>query len=174
MLKWRSSLFDDLSLNELYEILKVRQAVFALEQNCVYQDADDFDQCSWHLMGWYASHASHASIDEPNKISELVAYLRVVFPAGKYPEPSIGRVLVTPKFRHKNVGTALMGKAISHISDEYPNSSIRISAQQYLENFYAGLGFKTVSEPYLEDGIPHIEMLRSGLLELPTTDYRHL
>ena len=150
MIEWQWSSFDELSLHDLYEILKIRQAIFVVEQDCAYQDADDLDQFSWHLIGWR----------EGTNKKKIVAYLRVVFPGEKFPEPSIGRVLVTPESRKRGLGKKLTIKAIACITDKYPNTAIRISAQQYLERFYSELGFKTVSEAYKEDGIPHIEMLR--------------
>ena len=150
MVKWQCSSFDELSLHELYEILKIRQAIFVVEQDCAYQDADDLDQFAWHLIGWRG--------DAHKK--KIIAYLRVVFPGKKFPEASIGRVLVTPESRKIGLGKKLMLKAIACITDKYPDTAIRISAQQYLEMFYSELGFKTVSKVYEEDGIPHIEMLR--------------
>ena len=150
MIKWQWALFDELSLYELYEIMKVRQAVFAVEQDCVYQDADDLDQVAWHLIGWH----------EHSNEKKIVAYLRVVFPQRKFPEPSIGRVLTTPEARGTGLGKALTREVITRIADKYPNTAVRISAQQYLEKFYSAFGFETVSKPYDEDGIPHIEMLR--------------
>ena len=149
-MNWQWSSFEELSRDNLYDVLKVRQAVFVVEQNCAYQDADDLDPVSWHLMGWRETTAGR----------ELVAYLRVVFPGKKYPEPSIGRVLTTAPVRGTGVGKALTREAITRIALEYPQMSIRISAQRYLEKFYSEFGFETVSDPYKEDGIPHIEMLR--------------
>jgi len=149
-MNWQWSSFEELSREDLFVILKVRQAVFVVEQNCPYQDADDLDPVSWHLMGWHEGATGR----------ELVAYLRVVFPGKKYPEPSIGRVLTTASVRGTGVGKTLTGEAITRIALEYPHMSIRISAQQYLEKFYSEFGFETVSDPYDEDGIPHIEMVR--------------
>jgi ElaA protein len=151
MLEWQWLLFNELSRDQLYEILKVRQAVFTVEQDCAYQDADGLDQVSWHLLGWRK---------DPDE-KKLVAYLRVVVPGSKYPEPSIGRILVARSVRRTGIGKTLMREAITRTLTEYPGSSIRISAQQHLENFYLAFGFTTVSEPYDEDGIPHVEMLRS-------------
>lgn len=150
MIKWQWSLFDELSLRELYAILKIRQAVFVVEQECAYQDADDLDHVAWHLIGWR---------EELHK-KTCVAYLRVVFPGKKFSEPSIGRVLITPELRKKGLGKKLTAEAIARIAEAYPNAAIRISAQQHLQRFYSDFGFKAVSEPYKEDGIPHIEMLR--------------
>ncbi|HJO94809.1 MAG TPA: GNAT family N-acetyltransferase [Victivallales bacterium] len=151
MIKWQWSSYNELSQDEIYEILKIRQAVFIVEQKCAYQDADDLDSAAWHLMGWH----------ENTNGNELAAYVRVVFPGKKYPEPSIGRVLTSHLFRGTGLGKSLIIEAIAHIKLEYPDMHIRISAQKYLEKFYSSFGFKTVSDQYYEDGIPHIEMLKS-------------
>lgn len=152
MHEWSWKKFEELSLAELYEILKVRQEVFAVEQSCIYQDVDDLDKVSWHLF------AKQKSDEDSGKI---YAYLRVVFPKYKYDEPSIGRVLTIVEARGKGMGKVLIDKALMYIEKELPNQAIRISAQKYLEGFYSGFGFKSVSEPYDEDGIPHIEMTTS-------------
>jgi ElaA protein len=151
VIQWQYSSFDDLSRDTLFEILKVRQAIFVVEQNCAYQDVDDLDPVSWHLMGWRISSGT----------KELAAYLRISLPGEKYSEPSIGRVLTAPSFRGTGIGKALMHEGITRTSIEYPGAGIRISAQLYLEKFYSEFGFKKVSAPYDEDGIPHIEMLRA-------------
>jgi ElaA protein len=152
MIKWQWSSFENLSTLDLYEILKVRQEVFVVEQNCVYQDADGLDKTAWHLVGWKAGSDGR----------KLVAYLRVVWPGKKFKELSIGRVLTAPSARGTGLGKALTSEALKQISTEYPGAAIRISAQKYLERFYSDFAFKTVSEPYDEDGIPHIEMFREG------------
>ena len=152
MLKWHWRTFEALTTDELYEILKARQAVFGLEQNCLYQDIDDLDRFAWHLFAELAE-------DEPPR--QIQAYLRVVHPGRKYDEPSIGRVLTATQSRGKGIGKLLMDKGIAYIKEAFPDQPIRISAQQYLETFYSGFDFKAVSAPYLEDGIPHIEMLRT-------------
>lgn len=142
--------FHQLSLEQLYEILRARQEVFTVEQDCPYQDADGKDQLSWHLACW----------DSTAETPSLLAYLRVVFPGTKYPEPSIGRVLTCGSARGTGLGKELMRRAIEHTLRALPQAAIRISAQLYLKTFYEELGFGQVSEPYEEDGIPHIEMLR--------------
>ena len=146
---WRWSSFQQLPVNSLYAVLKLRQEVFVVEQNCVYQDLDDIDQQSWHLLG------------VAKNSDKLLAYARLVPPGLKYSEPSIGRVVSSPAARRSGLGRQLMTEMIAHTAEQYPGAAIRISAQQYLEKFYASLGFKQVSEMYLEDDIPHIEMLRS-------------
>ena len=152
MIEWQWSSFEELTRDTLFEICKLRQEVFIVEQNCAYQDLDDLDQVSWHLMGWRKD-----SVDK-----KLVAYLRVVFPGKKYQEPSIGRVITAPSVRRTGLGYALTQEAISRIVQIYPKTAIRISAQQYLEKFYSKFEFEKVGDPYDEDGIPHIEMFRKG------------
>ena len=151
MIQWQWKTFDELSTDDLYEILKVRQEVFAVEQDCVYQDADDLDKFSWHLIAWNVSDSGSPGIH---------AYLRVVFPTYRYREPSIGRVLTVKQARGSGLGKELLRIALLNIEREYKNQPVRISAQQYLYEFYAGYGFEKASEPYDEDGIPHIEMLK--------------
>lgn len=139
--------FKDLSLEELYAIMVLRQEVFVVEQDCVYLDADGKDQIAWHLMG-YENEA-------------LVAYTRLV-PAGvsyeKY--PSIGRVITTEKVRGKGIGVKLMQESIRHCEALFGKNPIKIGAQVYLLKFYNSLGFERVGKDYLEDGIPHLAMIR--------------
>jgi ElaA protein len=151
MIKWQWKLFKELSVDDLYAILKVRQEVFAIEQDCIYQDMDDLDKFAWHLIG--TTKSSHKS-------PEVVAYLRVVFPNHNYKEPSIGRLLTVKSVRGTGLGKELLRQALYKMSSDYPKQAIRISAQQHLIKFYYNFGFTQVSEPYDEDGIAHIEMLR--------------
>ncbi len=147
MIKWVFKKFDDLTPRELYSILQLRNEVFVVEQNCVFQDADNKDQASCHLMGWN------------NKI--LVAYARII-PAGVvYELPSIGRVVTSPVARRNGTGKILMEESIEVIKKLFGNVSIKLGAQLYLKNFYESFGFIQSSDMYLEDGIPHIEMIRS-------------
>lgn len=152
MINWEWSSFEALSADDIFEVLKVRQAVFVVEQNCPYPDIDELDRAAWHLMAWQEGSAGRT----------LVAYLRVVFPGRKFAEPSIGRVLTAPAARGQGLGKLLIAQGIQHALAEYPAAAIRISAQKRLEKFYAEFGFETVSAPYDEDGIPHIEMLRNA------------
>lgn len=148
-IEWQWSLFDELSARDLYAILKIRQAVFVVEQDCAYQDVDDIDQYAWHLLGKQLSGTT----------KRLVAYLRLVYPTIKYPEPSIGRVLTLASMRGRGLGKAMTREALAHSAREYPGQPIRISAQSHLSEFYKEFGFEIVSEPYDEDGIVHVEML---------------
>ena len=142
---WRYKSFDELTSSELYEILKIRSEVFIVEQNCPYQDVDGKDAKSFHLRGW---------------IEDLpVAYVRIIPPGISYKEASIGRVLTVMSQRKNGTGKLLMEKAIEHTLREFNVTEIKIGAQLYLEKFYKSLGFNQTSPQYLEDGIPHIEML---------------
>lgn len=137
--------FDALTPNELYQILTLRSEVFVVEQQCVFLDMDQKDQKSEHLMIW----------DEKN----LVAYCRIL-PAGvSYTEPSIGRVVSSPKYRKTGAGRLLMQQAIEITRQRYGNQPIRIGAQLYLKKFYSSLGFEAQGDIYLEDGIEHVEMI---------------
>lgn len=137
--------FDDLTTVELYKILKARIDVFVVEQNCPYEECDNKDYDSIHIFS-----------EENNKI---IAYLRII-PAGiSCKEPSIGRVLVNKEYRRQGTAEKMMYLALEYINNNLETDFIRISAQKYLLNFYKGLGFEKVSEEYLEDGIPHYEML---------------
>lgn len=143
---WNLKSFEGLTLAELYKILQLRIEVFIIEQTCFYQDCDNKDLVSYHF--W-------AEMD-----GEIAAYCRIVPVGVSYDnEVSIGRVISNPKFRGQNFGRQLMQNAIETTSNLYPQYSIRISAQSYLQKFYESFGFQQVSEEYLEDDIPHIEML---------------
>ena len=138
--------FDELSPTELYDILKLRSKVFVVEQNAAYQDLDDKDQQSDHLF-------------VQNDQSLIVSYVRIVPKGLTYPnEMSIGRVVTDPNYRGKQYTKKLIGKAIDIIFTEYKETSIRISAQEYLLDYYGSFGFKVTSDLYYEDGLPHKEM----------------
>lgn len=145
-LNWRLKAFGELSNYELYEVLKLRSKVFVVEQNCVFLDMDDKDTKCLHLMGFADS--------------ALVAYSRLV-PAGvSYKEMSIGRVVTDPDYRAKGLGMELMELSVEKAIESYGTGPIRIGAQLYLKAFYERFGFNINSAEYIEDGIPHIEMLR--------------
>lgn len=138
--------FQDLTVHELYEILQLRSEIFVVEQNCVYQDLDFKDQKALHIFG--------------KKNNKILAYTRI-FKAGDYfKESSIGRVVVNQNQRKFGYGHDLMKYSIDCIQQQFNTSKITISAQVYLTKFYQSHGFNQVGEMYLEDGIPHIEMLR--------------
>jgi len=150
MIDWQFTHFNDLSPADLYEVLAQRQDVFILEQTCLYPDIDGLDPQAHHLLGW-------RTIDGRR---QLAAYLRVLGPGVKYAEMSLGRVITTKAARGGGAGRALLQEGIARAEALYPGHRIRIGAQQYLEKFYQGFGFETVSAPYDEDGIMHIDMLR--------------
>ena len=144
-LNWVYKHFDQLTTTELYAILQLRSEVFVVEQNCVYQDVDGKDLKSTHLMAWHNDN--------------LVAYTRLV-PAGvSFEEVSIGRVITSPFYRGLGIGITLLEKSIEQILATYQTNKIRIGAQLYLKKFYEGFGFIAEGDEFLEDGIPHIEMV---------------
>ncbi len=137
--------FSQLSLDQLYAIMVIRQEIFVVEQDCPYLDADGKDQESWHLMGF----------DE----GKLAAYTRLVPQGLSYPEyVSIGRVVVAMDSRGKGYGKILMEESIRRCRDVFGEQAIKISAQSHLEAFYRSLGFEPTGAEYLEDGIPHMAM----------------
>lgn len=144
---WKIKSFEELTTTELYAILRLRSEVFIIEQNCAYQDLDNSDQKALHLMGTDDS-------------GQLLAYTRIFEPGIKFTEASIGRVVTSPLARGKGAGRELMERSISELQQHYGKIPIKIGAQQYLQRFYTSLGFEQISDTYLEDGIPHIEMLR--------------
>jgi ElaA protein len=150
MIEWQWLGFADLTGAEVYEMLAQRQQVFVLEQRCFYNDFDGLDQEAHHLLGW-------RTIDGRR---QLAAYLRCLAPGVKYTEMSLGRVLTTQAARGTGAGRELLVQGIAHAERLHPGHRIRIGAQQYLERFYAGFGFVTISAPYDEDGIMHVDMLR--------------
>lgn len=148
MTAWRFARLDGLSAREVHDILRARAAVFVVEQACAFQDVDGADPESWHLFAAAGG--------------EVRAYCRLV-PAGvKFAEPSIGRVVTAQAARGTGLGRALMREALARAQALWPGQAIRIGAQLHLERFYGEFGFARASEPYDEDGIPHIEMLRPG------------
>jgi ElaA protein len=150
---WQHLAFDALSPQQLYAALQLRSEVFVMEQNCTYQDMDGADVQAIHVLGW-------AGISQDGTAPTLVAYARC-FPAGvKFAEASIGRVITHANLRGTGAGVVLMRQAIACVQQHWNAQPIRISAQAHLEKFYGKLGFVTTSAPYIEDGIPHIEMLR--------------
>ncbi len=147
-LTWLESSFDGLSRPALYAILAARVEVFVVEQDCPYQDLDGLDASALHL--WAADPAGR-----------IAAYARILPPGLRFPEASIGRVLTSLALRRTGLGRELMERAVDLAGRRFPGSGLRISAQQYLQRFYTSLGFEFVRGPYPEDGIPHIEMLRT-------------
>jgi ElaA protein len=160
MITWRLARFDDLSPREVHDIFRARIEVFVVEQKCVFQDLDGVDPECWHLLGTVPEFPERENRDCPRFL--LVAYCRLVPPGTKFAEPSIGRVLTTGSARRSGAGRELMRRAVDHATRLWPGRALRIGAQKYLERFYGEFGFVTASEPYDEDGIPHVEMLRAA------------
>jgi len=151
-IQWKIKRFEALSLDELYSLLQLRSEVFIVEQNCPYQDVDGKDHKALHLIG--------------EADGKIVAYARL-FKAGDYFEnASIGRVVIAQNQRDKKWGHDLMREAIAAIAAHFETTRITISAQLYLKKFYESHGFITIGEPYLEDDIPHIEMLTDNEKQL--------
>lgn len=147
-MEWKIKRFKDLTAEELYKILELRSDVFVVEQKCIYQDCDRKDLEAVHLF----------CIEN----DKAIATLRILSKGISYEEVSIGRVAVDREYRKTHIGKKAMEFALNFIKDTCGESPIRISAQVYISNFYKSLGFKEVSEVYLEDNIPHIEMLREA------------
>ncbi len=146
-MNWVLKEYSELSIDELYAILRIRCEVFVVEQNCVYQDLDNEDQNAQHLF----------SMDD----NECLAYCRLFAPNLKYPNSSsIGRVVVAANKRRNSLGQKMMEKAIFILKEQYPQSPITISAQKYSDEFYQNLGFLPKGESYMEDGIPHQKMVK--------------
>ena len=138
--------FEALTLEELYGILQLRSGVFVVEQDCVYQDLDGKDKKALHIIG--------------TKDNTIVAYTRVFKPGDYFIEASIGRVVVKASERQYGYGYNIMMASIKAIQEHFNETTIKISAQTYLNKFYSSLGFKELGDGYLEDGIPHIGMLK--------------
>jgi len=148
---WRVVPFDALSARELQYIYMARQAVFAVEQQCAFMDADGLDERAHHLAAWSPLQR------------EPLAYARLLEPGAKYAEASIGRVLTTAAARGLGLGRQTMVRALGHAALVWPGVAVRIAAQSRLEAFYASLGFIVAGARYGEDGIDHTEMLRRAL-----------
>lgn len=144
-MKWELKKFDELNVEEIYKILKLRIEVFVVEQECAYQDCDGKDQKSYHLF-----------LEDEGRIA---AYLRILKRGLSFDEVAIGRVIVNKDYRGKGLAREMMLKAIKFIEEELNEKEIKIQAQVYLVDFYGSLGFKKISEEYLEDNIPHVDML---------------
>ncbi|MDH3994377.1 MAG: GNAT family N-acetyltransferase [Gammaproteobacteria bacterium] len=151
--QWETTEFAELSLLQLYALMRLRQAVFVVEQASIYLDLDNLDQAATHMLCWEGD--------------ELLAYQRCLAPGTSYPESALGRIVVAPEGRGRDLGRELVRRGLSYNLRRWPKTDIRINAQAYLEGFYGDLGFTADSDEYIEDGIPHIQMLyrRSAGLE---------
>lgn len=144
---WRWARFEDLGVDDLHDALALRVAVFVVEQQCPYAEVDGLDRHAWHLLG-------------RDGAGQLQAYLRVLDPGCRHPEPSIGRVVTRPERRGTGLGRALLREGLAGCARLHPGLSNRIGAQQRLQGLYESLGWRAVGPAYLEDGIVHVEMLR--------------
>jgi len=148
MIDWRCCTLDQLDALSVYQMYRLRQQVFVLEQSCLYEDIDTLDLQALHLLG--------------NTDSSLVAYLRILAPGVSYKEPAIGRVVIDESSRGQGLGRLLIEQGIRLTREQFGGLAIRISAQSHLTKLYEEAGFKPVGDAYVEDGIPHQEMLLVG------------
>ena len=150
-MKWQIKLFTQLDTYELYQLIKLRMDVFVVEQNCPYQEIDgkDIDPGTRHLLGKDAS-------------GQIIAYLRMLPPGLNFKEASFGRVVVAVEKREKGLSRQMVKMAIDTMVSTWPGAAIKIGAQVYLKDFYESFGFVPITNSYLEDGIPHIDMVRKG------------
>lgn len=146
-MSWKIKKFGELTKGELYNILKERTLVFVVEQKCPYLEVDGIDPFSYHLF------------KEEEESGEIIAYLRII-PAGiHFKETAIGRVFVKKEYRRQGLAKELLKKGLDFIQNELNETTVKIQAQDYLKKFYSDFGFEPVSDTYLEDNIPHIDML---------------
>lgn len=137
--------FTDLTTKEFLEIVKLRIAVFVVEQNCPYQEVDEADELAWHT--WLQEGTT------------IIGYTRII---DKGDTVTFGRVLINPDYRGKKLGQKLVAKTLKVVEDKYPNRPIVIGAQAHLADFYGSFGFERISEVYLEDDIPHVDMKKTN------------
>ncbi len=148
-LQWKAERFYELTVAQLFELFQLRVNVFVVEQQCAYPELDEHDR-----------HAETRHLSGRDESRQLIAYARIL-PAGlSFPEVSLGRFVVRKDARGQGIGHKLLSEALKEIHTSWPGSAIRISAQDYLQKFYEQYGFTPFSEMYLEDGIPHIEMVK--------------
>jgi ElaA protein len=144
VIQWFCKHFNELGLSELYALMRLRQIVFSVEQDCAYLDADGADLDAHHVLGFARG--------------ELVAYARILKPGTRYQQSSIGRVITAAEIRGTGFGRELMKVALEYCGQIHPSAGVRISAQARLEKFYQSFGFVSDGEPYTEDNIPHLAM----------------
>ncbi|MFP2927307.1 GNAT family N-acetyltransferase [Pyxidicoccus sp. 3LG] len=154
MPSWQWKTFRELTLDELYALLALRQEVFVVEQRSIYQDVDGLDGAAHHLLAY----------EDADGTPFLAAYLRILPPGVKFPgESSLGRVVTSPRARGRGLGREVVERGLARLEDLFPQTPIRISAQHYLQRFYEEAGFHAEGDVYDEDGIPHIEMVRPSV-----------
>ena len=149
-IQWKCSLFSQLDTEQLFDLIKLRIDIFVVEQNCPYPELDEKDRHhqTLHMLGF--------------NNEQLICCSRLLAPGVSYPDVSIGRFAVAEPYRNQGIGTELMSQCLFHIQHHWPEHNIRVSAQQYLCQFYTSFGFTQTSDMYLEDDIPHIEMLKQA------------
>ena len=147
-LLWEVLAFGEMTTPVLYEVMRMRQAVFVVEQECAYEDLDNLDQDALHMLCW--------------RDDELLAYQRCLPPGVSFAESALGRIVVAPGGRGLQLGRELVQRGIDHNTAQWPDSDIQIGAQSHLEAFYQSLGFVKSGDEYVEDGIPHIHMIRKS------------
>ncbi len=147
---WNLKKYKDLTLDEFHHILQLRINVFVVEQDCPYPELDGKDKLAYHFFAFAEENTE-----------QILAYTRIFKPGDYYKEAAIGRVVVHPDFRKDGLGYQLMVKSIDQTEKLFHTNNIKIGAQTYLQKFYKSLGFKKVGKDYIEDGIPHIYMIRS-------------
>ena len=146
---WEAHAFHGLTVDQLFDVLQLRVDVFVVEQQCAYREVEEHDR-----------HPEVRHLSGRNEGGQLMAYARLLPPGLRYPEVNLGRFVVRADCRKQGLGHQLLQEALRQISDCWPETPIRISAQDYLQGFYAQYGFFRVSDMYLEDGIPHVEMVK--------------
>ncbi len=149
-MKWIIKKFDELTLDEFHNILQLRINVFVVEQNCPYPELDGKDRIAYHFFAF--------ADDNP---LQIITYTRIFKPGDYYKNAAIGRVVVHPDYRNEKLGHELIKRSINQIEDLFNTTKIKIGAQTYLKKFYEYHGFKKVGDSYIEDGIPHIYMLKN-------------
>ncbi len=149
-MSWQLKTFEELTNEQLYNIIKERLNIFVVEQDCPYPELDDIDQHCFHLF--------------TEEKGEIKAYCRILEAGLKYEEASIGRVIVKEKYRRNGLATELLNNAIDFTKNGLNETKIKIQAQDYLREFYGSFGFQSISEVYLEDGIPHVDMILNGVV----------
>jgi ElaA protein len=163
-LEWRWKPFSELTATEVYDMLEARNAVFVVEQQCVYQDIDGLDKAAWHLLAYCADDAHARENDSENEKEKrtaapsLAGCLRVLLPDESDTDIRIGRVLTTSAFRGIGLGSEMLEQGLKHICAQWPDAAIKLHAQAHLQMFYGAFGFEPISEVHDEDGIPHIWM----------------
>lgn len=158
-MKFEFKHFNDLSNTELYGMLRLRAEIFVVEQTCIYNDLDGLDKDAVHLI--------------IKKEDEIVGCSRLLQPGTRFPDFSIGRVVVKQNLRGTGLGIRMMEEAKNYMNERWNAETIKVSAQKYLQKFYEDLGFSVITEDYLEDGIPHVGMLfKSATKKIPGKNYQ--